>query len=411
MTILCIATYFKGDAFLRECKAQGCTVLLLTSDKLVGAEWPREAIDEIHSVPREASDQSIRRHVDKIARRHRIDRIAALDDFDVELAAMLREHLRVPGMGRTTASRFRDKLAMRMQARTLGVAVPEFSPVFNDQEVAEWAARVTPPWVLKPRSSAAALGIKTVADREALWRALDAAGDDRADTLLEQFVPGDVYHVDSIVWGGRVVFAVAFKYGRPPMEVAHQGGIFITRRLPDDSDEAREILAMNRTLQEGLGLRRGVSHTEFIRGAGGAGAAGGSDGAGESSGPGAVVFLETSARVGGAFIVDTIEAATGLNLWREWAKVEIAGETGTYAVPPHRDGYAGIVLTLARQETPDMSAYVDPEIALAIRKDHHAGLIVQAPAPARIEALIADYTQRFYRDFFATAPAPERPVE
>jgi hypothetical protein len=171
---------------------------------------------------------------------------------------------------------------------------------------------------------------------------------------------------------------------------------------------------MNRTLQEGLGLRRGVSHTEFIRPTGGQGrsdAPGGAGGAGGSGGLSPVVFLETSARVGGAFIVDTIEAATGLNLWREWAKVEIAGETGTYAVPPHRDGYAGIVLTLARQEIPDMSAYSDPEIALAIRKDHHAGLIVHAPAPARVEALIADYTQRFYQDFFATAPAPERPLE
>ena len=396
LTILCIATYFKGDAFLRECKARGCTVLLLTTDKLAGAEWPREAIDEVHSVPRDASDEAIRRHVDKLARRHRIDRIAALDDFDVELAAMLREHLRVAGMGRTTAGRFRDKLAMRMQARTLGVPVPEFSAVFNDQDVADWAGRVTPPWVLKPRSSAAAIGIKKVDDREALWRALDAAGDDRAQCVLEQFVPGDVYHVDSIVWGGKVVFAVAFKYGRPPMEVSHQGGLFITRRLPDDADEARAVLAMNRTLQEGLGLRRGVSHTEFIR------AAGGAEG---------VVFLETSARVGGAYIVDTIDAATGINLWREWAKVEIAGENGTYTVPAHRNDYAGIVLTLARQESPDMSAYTDPEIAKTIRRDHHAGIILRSPEPQRIEALLADYTQRFYRDFFATAPPPERPVE
>src|ERR1700712_315620 len=186
LTILCIATYFKGDAFLRECKAQGCRVILLTTDKLLGAEWPREAIDEIHSVPRDAGDAMIRAHVDKIARRHRIERIAALDDFDVEIAAMLREHLRVPGMGRTTASRFRDKLAMRMQARTLGVPVPEFSPVFNDQEVADWAARVPPPWVLKPRSSAAAIGIVKVADRDALWRALDAAGNDRAQCVLER---------------------------------------------------------------------------------------------------------------------------------------------------------------------------------------------------------------------------------
>ena len=30
MTILCIATYFKGDAYLRECRRLGCTVLLLT---------------------------------------------------------------------------------------------------------------------------------------------------------------------------------------------------------------------------------------------------------------------------------------------------------------------------------------------------------------------------------------------
>ncbi len=395
MTILCIATYFKGDAFLRECRRQGCTVLLLTTDALVGAEWPREAIDEIHAIPRDASDAQVRRRADEVARRHRIDRIAALDDFDVETAAMLREHLRVPGMGRTTASRFRDKLAMRMQARTIGIPVPEFSPVFNDQEVSEWAARVTPPWVLKPRSSAAALGIKKVADRETLRRALDAAGDERAECLLEQFVPGEVYHVDSIVWGGAVVFAVAFKYGRPPMEIAHQGGIFITRRLPDDSEEGRAVIEMNRRLQEGLGLRRGVSHTEFIR----------------AHDSGRFVFLETSARVGGAFIVDTIEAATGINLWREWAKVEIAGEYGDYAVPSHRDDYAGIVLTLARQETPDMSAYVDPEIATTIRKDYHAGLIVSSPEPQRVESLIADYTQRFYCDFFATAPAPERPSE
>jgi len=396
MTILCIATYFKGEPFLRECKALGCTVLLLTTDKLIAAEWPRESIDEIHSVPREATDETIRRHVDKIARRHRIDRIAALDDFDVEMAAMLREHLRVPGLGRTTAARFRDKLAMRMQARTLGVPVPEFTAVFNDQDVADWAARVRPPWVLKPRSSAAAIGIRKVDDREALWRALDAAGDDRAQCVLEQFVPGDVYHVDSIVWRGAVLFAVAFKYGRPPMEISHQGGLFITRRLPDASAEGAAVLGLNRTLQEGLGLRRGVSHTEFIR-AGGAG-----DG---------FVFLETSARVGGAFIVETIEAATGINLWREWARIEIAGEAGDYNVPPHRDEYAGIVLTLARQETPDLSAYVDPEIAVAIRKAFHAGLIVASPEVERVNALIAGYADRFYHDFFATAPPPDRPVE
>jgi biotin carboxylase len=401
-TILCIATYLKGEAFLRECRAQGCRVLLLTADTLTDAAWPRESIDEIHAVRRDAGDAEYRRAVDAIARRHALDGLAALDDFDVETAAMLREHLQMPGIGRTTASRFRDKLAMRVAARHAGLGVPDFTAVFNDQAVADWAERVPPPWVLKPRSFAAAIGIKKIANREELWRALEAAGDKRAECVLERFVHGDVYHVDSIVWNGDVVFSVAFKYGRPPMEIAHQGGIFVTKRLPDESDEGSALLDANRGLQAGFGLGRGVSHTEFIRDEGGVRL---------QRDQHEFLFLETSARVGGAFIADTIEAATGINLWREWARIEIAGADGAYAVPAVRRDCSAIVLSLARQAEPDMSSFTDPEIVVRIRKAHHAGLIVASPDPARIDALIADYTERYYRDFFATAPPPDRPTE
>jgi biotin carboxylase len=392
-TILCIATYLKGEAFLRECRARGCRVLLLTADTLKDAAWPRDAIDEIHTVRRDAADAEYRRVVDGIVRRVKIDALSALDDFDVEMAGMLREHLQMPGFGRTTASRFRDKLAMRVAARHAGLAVPDFTSVFNDEVVAEWAARVPPPWVLKPRSFAAAIGIKTIANVEELWPALEAAGDKRTGCVLERFVHGDVYHVDSIVWNGEVVFATAFKYGRPPMEIAHQGGIFVTKRLPDDSLEGRGLLEANRRLQAAFGLGRGVSHSEFIR-----------DGD-------RFLFLETSARVGGAFIADTIEAATGLNLWREWAAIDIAGPDGVYEVPAARRDYAAIVLSLARQAEPDMSSFTDPEIVVRIHKAYHAGLIIASPDPARIDTLIADYTERYYRDFFATAPPPERPTE
>src|ERR671923_1051274 len=172
LTILCIATYFKGEAFLEECRRLGCTVLLLTSDRHRDAAWPRDAIDEIHTVSRDGGEVAVRRAVDAIARRRHIDRVAALDDFDVETGAMVREHLQLPGMGRTVAGRFRDKLAMRVTARGLGIPVPAFTPVFNDRDVNEWTDRVPPPWVLKPRSSAAAIGIRKVTDKNDLWGAL-----------------------------------------------------------------------------------------------------------------------------------------------------------------------------------------------------------------------------------------------
>jgi biotin carboxylase len=394
LSVLCIASYLKGEEFIRECRRRGCRVLLLTAEPLRDAPWPREAIDLQFDVPRDASEEQVRRAVEAVARTESVDRIVALDDFDVEKAAALREALRVPGMGATTARYFRDKLAMRMRARFAGLDVPEFVHVLNRPTVRAWTGRVPPPWMMKPRSSAAAVGIRRLATEGELWAAIDAAGQADSDYLLESYVPGDVYHVDSIVFRGQVQFAAVHKYGRPPFEVAHQGGIFVTRTVGADTDEAAALRLLNSRLLSAFNLERGVSHTEFIRAA-----------------DGRWVFLETSARVGGAFIVDVVEAATGLNLWREWAALEIAGETGDYAVPPHRQAYAGIVLTLARQPEPDTAGYTDAEIVVRVRKHHHAGLIVASQDATRVEHLVSEYTRRFYEEFHAFAPAPARPTD
>ena len=394
MTVLCIATYLKGHEFLKECRRQGCRVLLLTDESLKDADWPRDAIDAFYYVRRGMPPSDIRKGAAYLARSERLDRIVALDDFDVETAAMLREYLHIPGMGETTGRAFRDKLAMRARARAAGIACPEFIHPVNHDALNEWTSRVSPPWVLKPRSQAAAIGIKKLGSTAELWRVLDALGDDRPEYVLEQFVPGDVYHVDSLVFGKQVAFAAASRYGMPPMAVAHEGGIFVTRTLPDSDDIARALKEINARVLASFGLQRGVSHTEFIR-----------------AKTGELNFLETSARVGGAYIVDVVEAATGVNLWREWAKIEIAGEHGSYAAPPSRGEHAGIILSLARQEHPDMTSYNDPEIVTRVNKRHHAGLIVSSRSPVRVSELLDSYLVRFYADFHASAPPPERATD
>ena len=98
-------------------------------------------------------------------------------------------------------------------------------------------------------------------------------------------------------------------------------------------------------------------------------------------------------------------------MWREWARIEIAGEDGTYEPPPRGDRCGGIVLSLARQEAPDTSAYTDPEIVVRIRKAHHAGLIVASADGNRVVELLRRYTDRFYVDFHASAPPPDRPTD
>jgi hypothetical protein len=397
LTLLCIASYHKGFEFLREAKRQGAQVFLVTSLSLKDDIWPRESIDDVFYIPDDKKRwklEDLVLGVSHLARRVAIDRIVPLDDFDLEKASALREHLRVPGMGETTTRYFRDKLAMRVKARDERLPVPAFVHVLNDEQLREFCRTVPPPWILKPRHMAGAIGIRKIFGEDEMWAVTEALGHERSYYLLEQFIPGDVYHVDSIVSERETVVAIPSKYGTPPFDVSHSGGVFTTRLLDRSSPEARELVEINARLLASLGLVRGVSHTEYIR-----------------SRDGRLVFLETSARVGGAHIAELVEAAAGFNLWAEWAKIEIAGGKTPYHPPVPRPDYGGLIVSLARQEWPDLSPYVDPEVVWRLSKRHHAGLIVRSERRERVEELLDAYASRFRHDFVASLPAASTPFD
>lgn len=391
-TILCLASYEKGAEFIREAKARGARTILLTVESLQEAAWPREAIDELYAMPDLSRIPDVINGVSYLARSEIIDRIVALDDYDVETAAALREHLRLPGLGASAAKLVRDKLAMRIGARRTGVPVPPFSPTFPYDSLRAYLAHIPGPWLLKPRSEVSTIGIRRIEHADDIWPVLDDLGDRQSYFLLERFIPGDVFHVDSLVWDGRVVFAEAHQYARPPLDVFHGGGVAVSHTVARDTDAHRGLLEINADALRALGVRRGPAHAEFIR-----------------DSEGRLYFLELGARVGGANTAEMVEAATGVNLWREWARIEMAGDEGYDPPVPRRD-YGGVIVSLARQEHPDTSAYDDPEIVWRLDKPHHVGLVLAAPEPARVEALLADYRDRFSRDFSATVPAyTERP--
>ncbi len=396
LNILCLASYFKGLDFITAAKSLGHRVILVVKESMADKGWPRESIDEFFRMPDLTTQPDITYAVSYLARGQFLDLIVPLDEYDIATAAALREHLRIPGMGETTSRYFRDKLAMRTKAREHGLTVPDFAPVINYDVLRDYMGRVNPPWLLKPRSEAAAMGIKKIDHAEMLWRTLDELGDRQSYYVLEQFVPGEVYHVDAITVENQVVFAVAHKYGRPPMSVAHEGGVFVTSTMPYDSDETRELFSMNAELIRTFGLVRGVTHAEFIRGQ-----------------DGRIYFLEIAARVGGANIDQLVQTATGVNLWAEWARVEISyARQEPYHLPPTHRAYAGLALCLAKQEHPDLSAYNDPEIVWRYQsKPHHAGLIVAADNHQRVQDLLNSYSHRFTHDFLAVAPVPDRPTE
>ena len=398
-TVFCLASYFKGNEFLTECKALGHSVFLLTREKMLEKDWAFESLDAVVPVSDDGDVRSYLQAAAIAARTNNPTRIVALEEADVITAGRLREHFCLDGMHASQARLFRDKLSMRHKAGEKGIRQAAFVHALNYGEVGEFMQSFAPPWVLKPRADASAIGIKKFYDSEQVWQAIDRLNEnqnfrERADAyLLEEFIEGDVYHVDSLVSDGNIAVACANRYGMAPLEIASRGGVSTSLTVEYDSEERRGLLEANRKVLDKFRFVKGATHAEFIK-----------DGK-----SGEFYFLEIGARIGGAYTAEAFEAASGLNIWREWAKIEMSPYNDPYVPAAKRFDYAGIAVSLARQEYPDTSEYNDPEIFYRAKKAHHVGLVLRCSTMERVKKLLEEYRTRFTNDFMAIAPQQDHP--
>lgn len=390
LTFLCITNCFKGTDFLKACHKAGNKIYLVTSKKDEHKAWPRDILADVFLMEQDDRDRwnanDLVNGLAHFMKGQRIDRVVALDDFDVEMAAHLREHFRIPGMGETTSRFFRDKLAMRVQARDAGIPVPAFSSLFHDEDINNFIASVEAPWVLKPRGEASADGIQKVHSGDQLWEAVHKLGDRRHHFLVEQFKPGAVYHADALTVNGKVKFCRISKYLSTPMEVAHGGGIFRSHTCTFGGADDKALQKLNAQVMKAFGMQYSASHTEFIK----------------NNADGKFYFLETASRVGGAHLAEMVEASSGINLWKEWAKIETAKALNKpYKLPKPQKDHAGIVVSLSRFEHPDDGSFTDTEIVWRLDKKYHIGLIVQDKKQDRVLELLDDYAKRIGSEFHA----------
>lgn len=398
-TIVCISCYYKGYDFMDEMKDLGNKVILVTSENLKEKNWPWHAIDEVFYMPELKPSVWNLDHLIQgfsyLMQTRKVHAVIALDDYDVEKAALIRETFRIPGMGQTTHRYFRDKLAMRQKAKDSGIHVPEFTAVFNNDEVNAFIDKVPAPWVLKPRSEASASGIKKLNSREDLWEALNNLGEERHLFLLESFKPGDVYHVDSLTFNKEIVFTSASKYLAPPMQVSHEGGVFRTKTLGRYSEEFQALENANAKVLSNFGLMNGATHTEFIR----------------SKEDGKYYFLETSSRVGGAHIPDLVEASSNINIWREWAKIEDALlREKDYQVPTPTGYYSGLIIALIKDEKADYSKFESPETLKFLPIDHHVGVVYKASDPDVIQERLDHAAEKIHAEMLNILPPKSKPT-
>jgi hypothetical protein len=332
--ILCIAASHTGDRFLEELANLGCRVVLLTLHEHRDAGWSSDAVSELHGMPAGMTLQQITNTVTYLARSRKFARLIALDNFNVQIAAALREHLRIPGMGVTTAGYFSDRLAARLKAAKIGMAVPAFTSVANYEELRQFMQAVPSPWLLTPRTSSCDSESLPLRDSEEVWRALDALGDYQSGFLLAQSIEGERMHVDSLTADGTVVFSAV-----SPYRVAASDGPELGERLPVASKrnshaDTERLRRSNAALLSSMRMARGVAHTEYLR----------------SKATGELYFMETSASVDEWCVANMMKETHGVNLWREWARLEVAAMRGEpYALPSNGGGRKALPASAEQQ--------------------------------------------------------------
>ncbi len=396
--IVCIASEFKGNEFLDECQNAGWDVTLVTRKKLLDEAWAWTSLNEVKTVSDDASADEYVRAIVNVEGTKLIDRVVGLDEFDVLTAAKAREHLQLGGMTSSHALRFRDKLAMRTVAFEAGIPCPSYVGVFHPDAINAYLDSGPGPWVVKPRNEVSAFGIRKCETKDDVWKALKELDsrntwrDHPSQFLIEKFIAGNVFHVDSVVYGGKVMACGVSQYGTPPFSVSHYGGVFTSYIVPYKAAERLKLEKLNTELLKTFKYQQGVSHAEFL----------------QSADDGKFYLLEVACRVGGAYIANVLEHACNFNLWREWAKLEMSSPENPYKLPKLRKDFAGVALALANQDAPDTSQYVDEEIVYRVSKPKHVGLIFYSKKQKRLEELLSVYSERITHDFLATAPAKER---
>lgn len=394
MTVLCLASFYKGVKFLEELARQGCHIVLVTTQEVYNEPWPA-CVNERFCVHKIDQFEEVRKAVGYLARSRDFACILPLDEYVVDICAALREHLRIPGMGVTHSARFRDKLLMRILADEAGVPVPSFTSLLPHSRVEKFAKTVPPPWILKPRAESGSVKMRKLENEKELWATIEELGDDQSHYLLERFVPGHILHVDGIVWNGKLVFAAAHRYGKPPFSIWRDGGVFSSRTVPKDDPVYAPVHKQNEGLIKALELEHGVTHAEFI----------------QSYSDGKLYFLEIAARVGGAHIDALVKETRGVDLWIEWARTELAAAQGKqYKVKASKDLQGGLLVCLTRQQKPDLSPYDDPEVSWTHVWDYHLAMVVSGKDNARIDRLLEAYQHRFADDFLAIGVGGDRPA-
>lgn len=319
--------------------------------------------------------------------------IASFSEGGVLVTARLRMRFCSGGLSLEESLCFRDKLQMKRRAACGGIPVPAFAAAHEPAEVEHLLRRSdTGKFVLKPRMGCANAGIEIHSGAGAVQARLAELGA-RPELLVEEFVDGDLFHVDCLMRAGEIAWELAFQCEHPPLALDASHGIQVIDLSPEPALIGR-LTEFNRIVLREFGLKDGLSHTEIFC---------------ERS-TGRLLLCESACRPPGAGVVVAHSALRGVSSFVSWARLCACGLPTDGGRPLSVAAAAMLTIIAPRGRvvrTDDLSQLNDPRI-LGSRMYARPGteltghgylnalgtVVVQATDRAEARALVQDIGKR-----------------
>ena len=248
-------------------------------------------------------DEELENLVIKLHQQEKFDLLIALSEKDILRVAKLRELLGIQGQNYFSALLYRDKYIMKQFAKIIGLNVPEFSTFSEPCELMEKVSKIGFPILIKPLSKSGSEGVQVLKNKEEYDDYLEKKSLWGENYDVEQFILGDMYHVDGIVENNELKFVSVYKYwnslGKSTtlMESTQNTTITFADFTINKSDwEFLLLKGETKKFVEKSNFNNGTIHAEFII----------------SEKDKTPYFIEIASRTGGLMISDTIEKKYGI---------------------------------------------------------------------------------------------------
>ncbi len=247
--------------FINICKEKGYYVICAS----VEGDYPGFAVaDKCYYVDTKEKEELL-----AIAQKENVDAVLS-DQTDASMPAVayITEKMGLKTIGYDMALVFSDKYVMRQNAERLGIAVPKFFKASTLQEALDGLKNIKMPAIMKPIDNSSSRGVRKFSDAETLAQYFDETKSfsPRGEVIIEEFIVGREYLADGLAIDGKFINTdVGIK------EHFAKDGLYISKMCMFTSAISEElgaperaVLEANRKMVEGMGLKHGITHGEYI---------------------------------------------------------------------------------------------------------------------------------------------------